>query len=203
MLLRPTNRVIEAVGRAIFAIRWLLAPMYLALYAALTIYLVKYFLEIGEMVLVAWREPSTNVMLIILELIDMTMVANLVVMTTTGGYSIFVREYAEDLPNRPRWLNKDFSSSQQKIKLIMSLIGVGAVTMLRDLIQAQEVSWDVILKKSMIMGVFVVCGFAYCLYNILMHSPALHEHDDAHGHRPASAAGDAHGPAAAHHGEAH
>ena len=82
--------IVDLVGRAVFGIRWLLAPMYLLLYAALLVYMVKYAEEILHMLVSAWSEPSSAIMLVILELIDMTMIANLVVMTTTGGYSIVV-----------------------------------------------------------------------------------------------------------------
>lgn len=166
-----SETIVDKVGRAIYAIRWLLAPMYLLLYAALAVYMVKYAEEIFHMLINAIHEPSSVIMLGILELIDMTMIANLVVMTTTGGYSIFVREFS-DTKDRPRWLSKNFSSSEQKIKLIMSLIGVGAVTLLNDFVRA-TITWDDLLKKIAILGTFVFCGLAYCAYNLLMHHPIL------------------------------
>jgi uncharacterized protein (TIGR00645 family) len=173
---RVTRTFVDVIGDTIFAIRWLLAPMYLMLYAALALYMVKYAEEIVHMLLNSLHAPSSAIMLAILELIDMTMIANLVVMTTTGGYSIFVREFGDEVKNRPRWLSKNFSSSEQKIKLIMSLIGVGAVTLLNDFVR-DTISWDDLLKKVVIVGVFIVCGLAYCFYNLLMHHPMLaHEH---------------------------
>lgn len=165
-------RAAEATGDLVFGIRWLLAPMYILLYVALVVYEIKYGLEVYHILVTAWEEPTSAIMLAILDLIDMTMIANLVVMTTTGGYSIFVREFADDIQDRPRWLSKNFSSSEQKIKLIMSLIGVGAVTLLNDFVRS-EISWDVLMKKVVIMGVFILCGLAYCGYNLLMHHPML------------------------------
>jgi uncharacterized protein (TIGR00645 family) len=178
------DRLVNLIGSTIFAIRWLLAPMYLLLYAALAVYMLKYAEEIFHLLIGSFHEKSSVIMLAILELIDMTMIANLVVMTTTGGYSIFVKEFGDDIKNRPRWLSKNFSSAEQKIKLIWSLIGVGAVTLLNDFIKADITTWDEILKKSAILGVFIMCGFAYCMYNLMMHHPIIdhHKSDDKKEH---------------------
>lgn len=167
-----SNFFVTAIGKAIFAIRWLLAPMYLLLYVALGIYIARYSLDIFEMFVAAFREgqKSEVLMLGILELVDMTMIANLVVMTTTGGYSIFVKEFPDDTPNRPRWLGKNFSSSEQKIKMVMSLIGIADVTLLHDFINT-HVLWE----RLSIIGVFIVSGFAFCYFNMLMHHPSLHD----------------------------
>lgn len=173
-----TDRLVDMIGNAIFAIRWLLAPMYLLLYAALAIYMLKYAEEIFHMLINSIHEPSSVIMLAILELIDMTMIANLVVMTTTGGYSIFVREFGNNVVDRPRWLSKNFSSSEQKIKLIMSLIGVGAVTLLNDFVR-NTIEWDDLLKRIAIMATFMCCGLAYCAFNLLMHHPMLSHNKDA------------------------
>jgi len=179
--MRITNAIVNWVGASIFAIRWLLAPMYLLLYAALAVYMVKYAEEIFHMLINAMHEGSSAIMLAILELIDMTMIANLVVMTTTGGYSIFVKEYGDDIADRPRWLSKNFSSSEQKIKLIMSLIGVAAVTLLNDFVR-NTITYDDLIKRIIILGAFIVCGFAYCAFNLLMHHPILEHNPKADHH---------------------
>jgi uncharacterized protein (TIGR00645 family) len=173
------SKVIEAIGAAIFAIRWLLVPMYMLLYIALGIYLWNFFTVVFEMVTAALHGETNNFfMLSIIELVDMTMIANLVVMTTTGGYSIFVREYPDSMPNRPRWLSKNFSSSEQKIKMVMSLIAIADITLLNEFINTKSLPAQVT-----IMAVFLVSGFAFCCFNLLMHHKSLqHDHPEKEQH---------------------
>jgi uncharacterized protein (TIGR00645 family) len=174
------NKLIEGIGAIIFAIRWLLVPMYLLLYIALGIYLWNFCSVVIEMVIAAFHGEANNFfMLAIIELVDMTMIANLVVMTTTGGYSIFVKEYPDDMPNRPRWLSKNFSSSEQKIKMVMSLIAIADITLLNELINTKSLTAQVT-----IIAVFIVSGFAFCLFNLLMHHKSL-QHDTGEKHEHA------------------
>lgn len=166
------DKVIDVVSGAIFAVRWLLAPMYLLLYVALIVYLLKYAQEILNMILDFNQTPPRMAMLAVIELIDMTMIANLVVMTTTGGYSIFVREF-KNLPedDRPRWLTRTLSSGEQKIKLGASLVGVALVNMLPTFIEADKIDWTTITKQIAIIAVFMVGTLVFCWVNMLSHAP--------------------------------
>jgi uncharacterized protein (TIGR00645 family) len=172
------DKLIDRTSDAIFAVRWLLAPMYLLLYVALIVYLLKYSQEILNMILEFKGTPPRMAMLAVIELIDMTMIANLVVMTTTGGYSIFVREF-KNLPedDRPRWLTRTLSSGEQKIKLGASLVGVALVNMLPTFIEADHIDWATITKQIAIIGVFMIGTLVFCWVNILSHSA---DHNDSH-----------------------
>lgn len=171
------DKIIHFIGQAVFEIRWLLAPMYLLLYVALGVYLVKYAELIFQMFITANSLSDIDCVLIILELVDMSMIANLVVMTTTGGYSIFVREYrAKELDDRPRWLSPDFSSGEQKVKLGASLMAIVAVNMIHDAL-GHEASWDKLLKTGFILGVFTIVTVAFCYINKLLHSSHAHKRE--------------------------
>jgi len=169
------DRIVNALGQSIFAIRWLLVPIYLLLYIALGVYIWKYFELVWELFSHMQLLSHEALMLGILQLIDMGMIANLVVMTTIGGYSIFVNEYElENLKDRPRWLNKNFSSGDQKIKLGMSLIGVAMIHFLNAFITAEHMSWDVLGKQLAIFGVVFLGGtIAFCFINLMSHSKSI------------------------------
>lgn len=164
------KHIIDAIDKAIFAIRWLLVPMYLALYGVLAVYIWKYIETIWDVIAHVQTLDSKDIMLIIVELVDMGMIANLVVMTTQGGYSIFVREFKADFSaDRPRWLNKDFSSAQQKIKFGMSLTAISMINMFNSSVKTHGADWNELLKECLVIGTLLAGTLGYCLINTMTH----------------------------------
>src|SRR5689334_8835103 len=73
----------------IFASRWIQAPMYLGLVFGTALYLYKFFEELSIIATNLSEATEVDVMLGMLGLIDASMVLNLIVIVTVGGYSIF------------------------------------------------------------------------------------------------------------------
>ena len=175
------RRLVTGLEQAIFSVRWMLIPLYAGLVAALGLYIVHF---IHEIILMFHNymnnyEISNILMLSILELVDMTMISQLVVMTIQGGYSIFVREFDYSaLHGRPRWLSTNFGSSEQKIKMGMSIIGVMVVHFLRDFIQSNSINENDLIMRLAIMAGVIIATFSFCLFNLLMHHPILMHHDN-------------------------
>jgi uncharacterized protein (TIGR00645 family) len=92
---------------------------------------------------------------------------------------LFVREFDYDeLENKPRWMN-NLTSTTQKIKLGMSLMGVSTVHMLAMLLAAEKVAWDTILKTCLIIVVFLLVTYGYAAIDKLMHGGPVHsDHTD-------------------------
>ncbi len=175
------SRAITEIGEIIYGIRWGLIPMYLGLWIAIIAYNVQFFREIIEFLFIwtpghmfpHFRENnSTHYLLWILGLIDITMIGNLVVMTTVGGFSTFVKEYdVSKLEGRPRWMN-GLDSSTLKIKMGMSLVGVTAIHMLKTFMELDHASWDTVLKEVLIHAVFIGTTLAFAFNAKILH--ALH-----------------------------
>jgi uncharacterized protein (TIGR00645 family) len=114
-----------------FRSRWILAPMYLGLVGGLIIMLIKFvqeFIHIFGHILVS---EEKEVVLSILGLVDITLVANLLIMVIFSGYENFVSKI--DVANhedRPSWMGKvDYSGL--KIKLIGSIVAISAIDLLK------------------------------------------------------------------------
>lgn len=114
-----------------FRSRWLLAPMYIGLVGGLLLMLVKFsqeFIHILEHIVSA---PEKEVVLSILGLVDITLVANLLIMVIFSGYENFVSKI--DVANhedRPDWMGKvDYSGL--KLKLIGSIVAISAIDLLK------------------------------------------------------------------------
>ena len=175
------KKLIHNIEQSIFSVRWLLIPLYVGLVGALGLYIIHFVHEIILMFhnFMYNYEVSNVLMLSILELVDMTMISQLVIMTIQGGFSIFVKEFNYlELKGRPRWLSSNFGSSEQKIKMGMSIIGVIIVNFLHDFIQSSSLDLHNLQMRLMILGAVIVATLSFCLFNILMHLPMLTHHEE-------------------------
>lgn len=182
---RTEKTLIDQIGKAIFSIRWGLVPMYLGLWIAMVAYCVHFFIEIVNFVFSTggvFNHTSTEFLLWILSLIDVTMIGNLVVMTTVGGFSTFVKEYDfSSLSGKPRWMN-GLDSSTLKIKMSMSLVGVSAIHLLKIFMEAHSVTWDEVGKAVVIHVVFIGTTLAFTLNAKLLHSHTPAPSGEVKGH---------------------
>ena len=184
------DNVVKWLEKTIFAVRWLLIPLYAGLVGALGLYIIHFLHEVYEMFLNWFHNAADQnvLMLFILEMVDMVMISQLVVMTIQGGYSIFVKEFDfELLSQRPRWLTNGLGSSEQKIKMGMSVIGILIVNLTKVVVGDKvPLSWDDLAKKVVIMTMVIIATWAFCKYNLLMHDPILlhtdHTEDKSKGH---------------------
>ena len=122
------ERVLEAV---MFRSRWLLAPMYIGLVGGLLLMLIKFAQEFIHIVSHIVDSPEKEVVLSILGLVDITLVANLLIMVIFSGYENFVSKIdVADHEDRPDWMGKvDYSGL--KLKLIGSIVAISAIDLLK------------------------------------------------------------------------
>ena len=119
----------------IFWSRWVQAPLYGGLVIGAFLYLVKFFQELWYVASKMFDIPELQMMLKILSLVDISMVMNLVVMVTIGGYSIFTSKIDVDMhEDKPLWL-EGLDAGQLKIKLATSLASISGVQLLKTFIQ--------------------------------------------------------------------
>src|SRR5215216_2423539 len=123
----------------IFASRWLQLPLYLGLIVAQGVYVYQFWQELVHLMELVWRTgqiDETEIMLVVLGLIDVVMIANLLIMVIVGGYETFVsRLYLEGHPDQPEWLSH-VNASVLKVKLATAIIGISSIHLLRTFLYA-------------------------------------------------------------------
>jgi len=143
---------------ALFASRWLMAPLYVGLIAALGVLVYSFGLELWHMITHVQTMTQSDVILGVLSLIDLTLAGNLIMIVMFSGYENFVSKL--DLAGHedaPEWLGHvDFSAL--KLKLIASIVAISGIHLLKifmdiDKYSDREVQWMVIIHV-----VFVVSG---------------------------------------------
>jgi uncharacterized protein (TIGR00645 family) len=132
----PIGRGIQS---AVFFSRWLVAPFLLGMAFCLLLILFRFFADLFQLAIkvptLGWHDLLVDV----LNLIDLTLTANLVLIVIFSGYENYIRRIVPD--DHSDWpdglIDVDFSVLKQK--LLGSIVGIAAVDAL---------AWDLDLDKS-------------------------------------------------------
>ena len=125
---------------------------------------------------------ETEIMLIVLGLIDVVMIANLLVMVIIGGYETFVsRLKLEKHPDQPEWLSH-VNASVLKVKLATAIIGISSIHLLKTFINAEQLAEKVIMWQVIIHITFVLSALAIAATDRLLPSTSSHKHPAAGGY---------------------
>ena len=96
----------HTLGSFIFLSRWLQAPLYFGLIVAQGVYVYHFMVELIHLLQKVSTISETEIMLIVLGLIDVVMIANLLMMVIVGGYETFVsRLNLHCHTDQPEWLS--------------------------------------------------------------------------------------------------
>ena len=148
----------------IYASRWLMAPLYLGLAAALTILVITFFRELIVAVPGLYTMEEKEIILLVLTLIDISLAGNLVLIILFSGYENFVSkiEAAHNDVDRPDWMGTlDFSGL--KIKLVASIVAISAIHLLKIFMNLESyapasIQWYVLIHLT-----FVGSGIGFAL----------------------------------------
>ena len=149
------------LGSFIFWSRWLQAPLYVGLIVAQSVYVYRFMLELAHLVSGVHRLSETDIMLLVLGLIDVVMIANLLIMVIVGGYETFVsRLHLQEHPDEPEWLSH-VNAGILKVKLAMALIGISSIHLLKTFINAphmseQTIKWQVLIHLTFVVSALVM-----------------------------------------------
>jgi uncharacterized protein (TIGR00645 family) len=116
---------------ALFASRWILAPIYVGLVFVLVGILVVFLRELAAQFIDIWSMDEEKVILLALSLIDLSLTANLLLIVIFAGYENFISKmHIGEHEDRPGWMGTiDFAGL--KIKLIASIVAISAIELLR------------------------------------------------------------------------
>jgi len=182
---RPTSGVEHVLEVVLFGSRWLLAPLYLGMVAALVVILVKFFQKLWTLVAGTVVDDIDEIMLGVLSLLDLALLGNLVLIVILAGYENFVSKIvaARTSEDRPHWMGHvDFSGL--KMKLIGSIVAISAIGLLQDFFNADKLEWVDLMWRVILHLTFVISGLLFALMDWLgekrlMLTKQTHGHADA------------------------
>jgi uncharacterized protein (TIGR00645 family) len=126
------ERIEHGLESVLFASRWLMAPFYLLMVAALGMLLVKFAQESWHIVTHTLVMTESQAVLAVLSLIDITLTGNLLLMVLFAGYENFVSKMdIGEHKDRPDWMGKvDFAGL--KLKLVASIVAISGINLLKN-----------------------------------------------------------------------
>ena len=123
---------------------------------------------------------ESEIMLLVLGLINIVMIANLLIMVIIGGYETFVsRLNLKEHPDQLQWL-AHVNPTTMKIKLSMALTGISSIHLLKTFSNAEHMSENTIKWQVIIHLTFIVSAIAMAVTDYIMNNSIAvsreHEH---------------------------
>jgi len=152
---------------AIFRSRWIMAPVYLGLSAALLLLVAKFVQELVHIVPQTFDLGEEQLVLACLTLVDLALVGNLLLMVVFAGYENFVSKIdVSDHVDRPSWMGK-VDMSGLKIRLIASIVAISSIQILKVFLDVEEYDDRHLIWMVGIHLTFVVSGVLLALMDLL------------------------------------
>ncbi|WP_344290000.1 TIGR00645 family protein, partial [Microbacterium arabinogalactanolyticum] len=124
---------------AMYASRWLLAPVYFGLSLTLVALSIKFFQEILHVLPNIFAVTEADLVLTLLSLIDMALVGGLLVMVMFSGYENFVSQLdISEGKEKLSWLGK-MDATSLKNKVAASIVAISSIHLLRVFMDAKNV----------------------------------------------------------------
>lgn len=150
----------QLIEKAMYATRWLMAPIYLGLSLALLALGIKFFQEVFHILPIIFSMKEVDLILVILSLIDITLVGGLIVMVMFSGYENFVsRLDIEGDGEKLGWLGK-LDSNSLKNKVAASIVAISSIHLLKVFMDTENIPNDKIMWYLLIHMTFVLSAFA-------------------------------------------
>ena len=160
------KQIVHAIEVILFRSRWLLTPLYLGLVGALALLAYRFAIDFVKVAKHIGEVEAHTFTLELLALLDLTLLANLILMVIFAGYENFISriDIAQSSNDRPHWMGTiDFSGL--KIKLIGSLVAISVIELLKDFIElsgeaevGEGTKWRIFIHLT-----FVISGVLFAL----------------------------------------
>ena len=148
------------IENAMYASRWILAPIYFGLSLGLLALALKFFLEVFHVIPFVFALSESDLILVILSLIDMALVGGLLDMVMISGYENFVSQLdIDEHKEKLSWLGT-MDSTSLKMKVAASIVAISSIHLLRVFMDARNIEPQYLMWYVIIHMTFVISAFA-------------------------------------------
>jgi uncharacterized protein (TIGR00645 family) len=146
----------KTIERLLFASRWILAPIYLGMSLALVALGIKFFDELFHLLSHVMEFSESDLVLVLLAMVDMVLVGSLIIMVMFSGYENFVsRLDVEEGTEKLGWLGK-LDANSLKLKVASSIVAISSIHLLRAFMNAQHTKSETLFWYVIIHLTFVI-----------------------------------------------
>lgn len=160
----------KLLERSMYASRWILAPIYLGLTLALVALGIKFFQEVFHVLPMLFGDnpiAESDLVLVVLALVDMALVGGLLVMVMFSGYENFVSKLDVEGSEKLDWMGK-LDANTLKQKVAASIVAISSIHLLQRFIgvdklyqsypddAGQMLMWFVIIHLTFVVSAFAM-----------------------------------------------
>ena len=159
-----TSKTEIVFEKALFAARWIMAPLFLGLSLALIALGIKFFQAAFEVFHGLLDMQEADLVLTVLAMIDIVLVGSLIIMVMFSGYENFVSTIDAKGSDSLNWLGK-LDAGTLKLKVAASIVAISSIHLLRifmqvsgkdqngnDLYTNSQIMWYVILHLTFVVS---------------------------------------------------
>ncbi|MEQ1528942.1 MAG: TIGR00645 family protein [Methylococcales bacterium] len=151
----------KSLEKAMYASRWIMAPIYFGLSLALLALAIKFFQELFHVLPVVFATSETELVLTLLTLIDLSLVGSLLVMVMFSGYENFVSQLNLcESSEKLEWLGThDYGSL--KLKVASSVVAISSIQLLKVFMDIQttdnsKLLWYVLIHLTLVVSALLM-----------------------------------------------
>lgn len=158
------NTNLENVAESLlYASRWILAPIYIGLSLGLVLLALKFFQELIHYFPLVFSSSESDLVLVVLSLIDISLVGGLLVMVMFSGYENFVSQIdINEGSEKLAWLGK-LDSGSLKQKVAASIVAISSIHLLKAFMNAENIENEKLMWYVIIHLTFVVSAIGMAL----------------------------------------
>ncbi|HBF09847.1 MAG TPA: hypothetical protein DHW71_03270 [Gammaproteobacteria bacterium] len=151
------ERLIE---KLLYSARWIMAPLYLGLSLILIALCIKFFQEAYHVLINIFTISETNLILVTLTLIDLSLVGGLLIMVMFSGYENFVSKIdIDEGAEKLVWLGK-LDTGSLKNKVSASIVAISSIHLLKVFMNTENIADEKIKWYLLLHVTFVLSAFA-------------------------------------------
>jgi uncharacterized protein (TIGR00645 family) len=158
------QRVAHLLETIVFSSRWLVAPFLLGLVIGLAALVFKFLIKLFEFIIQIPGAPAADVIVGILTLVDLTLIANLIVIVICSSYENFLTQI--DPTKHPDWpdglIKIGFSDLKQK--LLGSIAAIAAVNVLEWFMDIERHADNT--KLAWVVGILLAFAVSMLIFSI-------------------------------------
>ena len=159
---------LKVIGSFLFGLRFFMSFFYIGLIFVLLFILTVFSIEIWHLIVSYFHVEIKKMDLIIkvLELVDITMVAQLVWVVALAGFSLFVTSghFEDSKISKPDWLDH-VNTYNLKLKLAFAIISISGVHALKTYLEGKMPSQDIVTTVVVhLLFVISAVGIAFSEY---------------------------------------
>lgn len=153
------EKIEHSLEKLMYGSRWLLAPIYGGLSLALFAIFIKFFQELFHFLPHIFEIAESELILMLLGLIDLTLVASLILIIMFSGYENFVSHLdIDEATEKLDWLGThDYGSL--KMKVASSIVAISSIHLLKVFMNIEATTNDKLLWYVVLHLTFVISAF--------------------------------------------